>query len=422
MMSWELRTDASDVWEHRVDRGELRACHVQDDGTLLVDGFAAREGILEYRTANGVRRELVTAETLDAAIGGLGRAPVTLEHPDPRKYPQGVTPDNVEELVVGDTDGTVRMEKGGFVRVELAVRRRDAIDAVRAGKQELSPGYSVRLDPTPGVHPVYGRYDAVQVERRYNHLAIVDRARGGAEVRLRADASAAGVATTVITSGEARTSPPIQGRPARGATVNPLLLQALHDLDVRVDGVSTDEAAIALLARVTHERAGARADAEKTHKSALATETARADSEKARADKAEAELKALRDAEKARVDSEQRTRLDGIAAKLGIDPKAHADLPALRRAIASKHLGSDVRADASDDYVAALVDLAEKAGGSRSDGRKAGAEAWSTGNNPIRTPNRADAAPPAPRSSGSVFARVLAGRDAARKGAGGGDQ
>jgi hypothetical protein len=73
----------SQGWEHRIDRGELLAVHERADGTLLVDGWAAREGVLEYRTADGIRRELVTDAVLRRAAPGLARAPVTLEHPDP---------------------------------------------------------------------------------------------------------------------------------------------------------------------------------------------------------------------------------------------------------------------------------------------------------------------------------------------------
>jgi hypothetical protein len=101
-----------------------------------------------------------------------------------------VTPDNVGHLGVGDLDGEVTAEApeaGGFVRVKLAIRRADAIQAVKGGKTELSPGYVTLLDPTPGVDPEFGPYDAVQRDRRYNHLAIVDVARGGPEIRLRAD-------------------------------------------------------------------------------------------------------------------------------------------------------------------------------------------------------------------------------------------
>lgn len=361
------------TWHERVDRGALLAARRRPDGTLLLEGYAAREGVLEYRNADGtIRRELVPAATLAASASGLARLPVTLEHPR-----GDVTPDNVAKLGVGDTDGEVRVEDGGYTRVRMAVRRRDAIDAIGAGKRELSPGYKVRLDESPGVHPEHGRYDAVQVERTYNHLAIVDSARGGRTIAVRADAA---VATTVIDN-------PSGARSPIEATVNPrfLRLLALLGLTSRVDSddAAIDAASDALQAR---KDSAERADTEREAKlateraaaaTALATATARGDTEKARADRAEADLATMKAAEAKRVDAATRLELEAVAGTLGIaDAKAHADTKALKRAIAGKHLGSEVKADAEDAYIDALVDLARKDGAARSDGRKAGREAW----------------------------------------------
>jgi hypothetical protein len=143
---------------------------------------------MAYRQADGsVVREFVPRETLHdaASLLTLGRAPLTLEHPR-----EDVSPDNVQELGVGDVDGEVVIADNGFVRVRGAARRKDAIDAIDDDvKRQLSPGYSCRIDPTPGIDPEFGAYDAIQRERRYNHLAIVGAARGGVQIRLRADSA-----------------------------------------------------------------------------------------------------------------------------------------------------------------------------------------------------------------------------------------
>ena len=56
---------------------------------------------------------------------------------------------------------------------------------MKAGKVELSPGYECDVDATPGIDPVYGAYDTVQVKRYGgNHTAMCDKARGGADIRL----------------------------------------------------------------------------------------------------------------------------------------------------------------------------------------------------------------------------------------------
>lgn len=353
---------------------------------MLVEGIAVKECVLPYRRPDGsIFRELVPLETILDSAAGIAHLPLCLHHPDEK-----VTPDNVDRLGVGNVGADVHVEDGGFTRVHLAIRRRDAQDAVQNGTDELSLSYDTQVDHTPGVHPVHGPYDGIQRKRRYDHLALVDQARVGPDARIRVD----GVATTVISGAPpAATSNQGQQQRARGAIVNPILFQLLTDLGVRTDGVSTDEAALALAARTVREGATARADAATTHKAALDAAHAERDAAKARADAAEAKVKALEDAEKARADKADRERLDGIATTLGLDPKAHADAKALRKAIAEKHLGGALRADATDAYVDVLVDLAAQGQQQRGDGREAGRQVWDFGTS---EPARQDGQQPPP--------------------------
>ncbi|MFU8803619.1 MAG: DUF2213 domain-containing protein, partial [Bradymonadaceae bacterium] len=172
----------------RYDRGELKSAVRTDEGYYLVEGFVSRPGVLEYRQADGsIRRELVLPEELHRAdsLATLARKPVTVEHP-----PEFVSPENVEKYGVGDTDGEVEVEAmGGFVKVKMAVRRKDGIAAIDQGIKELSPGYLCDLEETPGDHPEWGRYDAIQRNRRYNHTAITRAGRAGSQVSLRADSA-----------------------------------------------------------------------------------------------------------------------------------------------------------------------------------------------------------------------------------------
>lgn len=154
-------------------------------GALFLEGYAARPGIYLYQNEDGsIRRELVPRNRLwDAkSIMSLGRAPLTLNHP-----PVFVTDENAKDYVHGDVGEEIMEGPGGFVRVRMAARTREAKDAIASGKVQLSPGYIAEIDPTPGVDPEFGEYDAVQISREYNHLAIVDQARGGADIRLRID-------------------------------------------------------------------------------------------------------------------------------------------------------------------------------------------------------------------------------------------
>jgi hypothetical protein len=382
-----LRADGTTgTWEYREDRGELLR-PVRRGNTLLVEGVAAREGVLEYRRADGsVRRELVRAETLKRAAVSLARAPVTLLHPDPQQHPNGVNEDNYSELGVGDVDGEILIGDGGFTRVKMALRRRDAIEAVEKGDaRELSCGYKVRLDETPGEHPTYGRYDAEQIERTNNHLAVVPVARAGHEARVRADGA---VATTVISAGSTPASTPSGAKPP-GATVNPKFLRLLTLLGV-TSRIDSDDGAIEAACGTIESRRNDAAEAERAHQTALAAEKAKTEAEKARADAADAKVRTLEAAEKARTDAAERTKLDVTARALGIDPAKHADSKALARAIASKHLGSEVKADDSDDYVRALVDLASQGRGD-GQGREAGNRAF---------------APPPRQEGGNVATRI----------------
>ncbi len=228
---WEHRTDAADdgaAGEARYDRGELQAAHRREDGTLLCSGYACREGVLEYVRNGKVWREYVPLKTIQDSAPGLARLTVTTPHPTENGEPVEVTPENFAKYGAGDTDGTVIVGDGGYTMVRLAVRRADGLEAIDAGTHELSPGYRARIDATPGVHPVFGAYDAVQVERRYNHLAIVPKARGGSSIRLRADSAAATtlIAHTDSTSGGSP-APTSTGRVPPGGRLDPKIARVV---------------------------------------------------------------------------------------------------------------------------------------------------------------------------------------------------
>lgn len=179
---------------YRQDRATLRPPKIQPDGSIRVDAQIAAPGVYVYA---GGRRELVTAEVLSdpAALETLKLRPVTLEHPDPALYPRMVTPDNVAALSVGSTGEDVALFDGA-PRFSAVVNRRDALDWIRSRREsgqpiEVSPGYFCSCDETPGVHPEFGAYDAIQVRRVYNHLALTEAARGGGDCRARLDSNGA---------------------------------------------------------------------------------------------------------------------------------------------------------------------------------------------------------------------------------------
>lgn len=357
------------------------------EGFLLCEAKAARVGVMEYLQADGkVIREYVPPETLReaASLASLARKPVTLHHPDQSQYPSGmVDADNARALTVGDLDGEVAYDEdslGGYVRVRLCVRTRDALEAVAAGTEEVSPGYQCDVEDTPGEHPVYGKYDAIQRRRRYNHLAIVDEARGGKTIRLRADA-AMQVRSDAAKGGN---NPP----PARGPMKKFLkAARALLKQGLRADArkILTDNGLTAEVADelIEMEMEGDPAAADKDKKIAELTakvaalegerDAAKAAADKAAADMAGLEKKAM-DAAEARL--KERLPLLDRASKLGITEADAAKLDAagLRKAIALKLVPQGLRSDATDAYYAAILDAYPVTGTERQDG--AGADPW----------------------------------------------
>lgn len=171
------RLDHSQVGEFREDsRGGLRA-----------DARPTRIGIFEYSTPSGdVWRELRPAEEVFKAdsLSTLAGCPLTVGHPkDP------VTPETWRDVSVGHVADDVRQD-GNLVAAHVVVQEAGAVSKAKSKSLvELSCGYSCDLDITPGEFEGQ-RYDAIQRNIVYNHLALLPRgmARGGPQLRLRVDA------------------------------------------------------------------------------------------------------------------------------------------------------------------------------------------------------------------------------------------
>lgn len=159
-----------------------------------MDGWASRVGIQEYRNVDGtIRRELREDNAvfdMDSLLGFEG-APITDDHPSVM-----VDINNAKHLTKG-TVLSVGRRDGEHVAVSLVITDPGLIKKMESGKRQLSTGYYVELDETPGVHPKFGRYDAKQVRvGPVNHLAVVDRGRAGtASVRM--DSAAADASSLI---------------------------------------------------------------------------------------------------------------------------------------------------------------------------------------------------------------------------------
>lgn len=175
----------------RFDTYKLDGIESTGAGFLRFSVFAGRTGIQNYRRADGTilrehrpPEEVFSEDTLESLRG----APFTNNHPK-----EMVTPKNARDLMVGFVGDTIeRVKKGDteFQKAKVTVSDADTINQIKQGKLEVSLGYDLTLDETPGEFNGQ-RFDAIQRDIKINHLALVDVARGGRQVRLRLDADEA---------------------------------------------------------------------------------------------------------------------------------------------------------------------------------------------------------------------------------------
>lgn len=269
----------------RYDLGELRKPEITDQGFLRADAYCARSGIHLYRNLDGTtRREWRPPEEVFRAdsLATWEDAPVTLGHPA-----RLLTSDTARD----HTRGWIRerpRQDGDWATTRLTISDKDAIAKAKAGCQ-LSMGYRVDYEPTPGVTPDGQRYDGIQRNIRINHIALVDTGRAGPGATIRLDAADAVMVAGHETEGG---QPSQKEKPPMGKTI-------------RIDGV--DYEATEQLAQVidtTGKKHQARVDELEAQVKAAKEEATKAT---ARADQAEANAKK---AEKERSDALSPAELD----------------------------------------------------------------------------------------------------------------
>lgn len=323
------------------DTVALGDARVTADGYLVADVKAARIGIQVYAGREVGRPEMDEVRVYRPenevfqrdAMASFSSVPVTLDHP-----PEMVGPANWKKYAVGFTGESVARD-GGFVRVPLAVKDQAAVDAVKAGKRQLSMGYTCDLSFEVGTTPEGEAYDAVQTNIRGNHLAIVAAGRAGPD----------------CTIGD-------QGSPDRVDDHEPAHRkgQDMTLQKVTVDGITVEmsDTAAQVVSKVQQQVATLTADNLKLvadHAAALKAK----DTELAAKD---AEIAKLKDAalDDAKLDALVTARADviGKAKAIVADVKTEGlSIPAIRRATVVAKLGDAAVKDRSDDYVEARFDL-----------------------------------------------------------------
>ena len=318
----------------RLDFGSISKVERTPQGGLRVRANLTRVGVFKYTRADGsIVRELRHPDEVfkDDSLETLAGAPVTDLHPA-RK----VNPSNWRELTVGHVSETVNHD-AKFVTSKLMIQDADMIGKIeRRDSKELSCGYTCRLDNTPGEFDGE-KYDAIQRNIRYNHVALGPEnwGRAGNEVALRLDAHGN---QTYNTAGESASTKEKE---------KPMKV-------IRIDGVEYEVGSDAHLTKI-----------EDVHGKALAAETKRADeaegkhaAETKRADEAEGKLKKAQDPKTLDKLVNDRATLFADARKvLGDEVKFDGKTDREIMVEAIHHDDEDFDAkEKSDDYVRAFFD------------------------------------------------------------------
>jgi hypothetical protein len=180
---------------------------ILDDGPeLLPNGFLpvnanlTRTGIFTYfeMSPDGtikVMRQLRHPDEVfsEESLSTLQGLPATNDHPPVALLTTG----NAKDYVVGwqaENPRRVYMPESTadseeYIQTKVVFFDKPTIDAIVSGrKKEISLGYTCVLDETPGEWNGQ-KYDAIQRGIRYNHLSLVDKARGGPACRIIADSN-----------------------------------------------------------------------------------------------------------------------------------------------------------------------------------------------------------------------------------------
>ena len=140
------------------------------EGFIRDTPIVGRTGILVYRNADGTeRREYRPPEEAfrDDSLASLMGKPITIGH---KAF---VTAGNAAQVAPVGSVLSAGRQDGNNIVADIVVYNLDT------DSRELSCGYTLTLDETPGTTPDGQRYDAVQRNIVYNHLAIVPQGRAG---------------------------------------------------------------------------------------------------------------------------------------------------------------------------------------------------------------------------------------------------
>lgn len=233
------------------------------EGYLRGRAVVSNTGVFPYIMADGsIIYELRLPEEVFAkdSLDSLRLKPLTNDHP-----PEFVTAENVKEYQVGNLGDTPSqpatpvVPDGGDVgdfsngyqyyrgdnyhlSIDMIIQDKDAIEDALNGKRELSCGYTCELeDAEPGARWCGVPYDKVQRKIRYNHVALVEKARAGDAARIRIDSADAIMQSDYVGG---NTMPDFKSVKLDGVEYQAegKVLEALYVTQSKVDGLVKDMA------------------------------------------------------------------------------------------------------------------------------------------------------------------------------------
>lgn len=292
----------------RYDFAPITGSETTSEGYLRVWCRAARAGTQLYRRTDGSQvREYRPPEEVGSpdSLSTFGMKPATWGHP-----PVLLDSANTKQYQIGYSGSQVRYTDG-FVEVALLITDEEAIKKVkRKDASEVSAGYKVDFDPTPGVTPEGEEYAGIQRNIRVNHIAIVPRGRAGPEVRLLLDRMDSADAVAAL--------PEHEMAPQSSSTASPVMAT------VKLDGLEIDLPAETASAVQSYSRdMGRQLEALTTERDELATklDSLQADFDSLALDKEAAEGRAdaleeeLASSDTARIDTAELDQL--VSERLG---------------------------------------------------------------------------------------------------------
>lgn len=157
-----------------------------DNGFLRVPGRVARTGVQDYLAGELKLKDRKPGEVVRVfrppeevfkqdSLDSYKSVDVTVGHPNTL-----VDAKSFKRVSVGHVEGSGVVD-GDFIECVLIVKDAEAIKNIESGKVQLSAGYTALYDDNV---PEGADYEFIQRDIRINHVALVDRARAGAQARL----------------------------------------------------------------------------------------------------------------------------------------------------------------------------------------------------------------------------------------------